>query len=849
MAIPIEPVNTGQNKDVLSKLMFQALEGLEFGIVMFDAEAAGHPVVYANSTFQRLAGFRVEHGLAHFLEQSEVDQAALDTMRQALITGEACLVDLSRTWDDGSQGWIRFSLSPVRNGQGTITHLIGLVQDITVTRQTLAHLEQSESRLRTILVSVEEGVQLWDAQGRLIYANPASQSQLGIPSAGTGWDEGRSSPSDNQPSLDERFPGQQVLKTRQAEKNLLMRLDHPDGRLGWIRISAHPILDHETGLLMGVVTSTADITDTVNQEQRLERLAHYDALTQLPNRVLLADRMRQSLARCQRTRETFAVGILDLDGFKPVNDTYGHTAGDQVLREVAERLLAQVREEDTVARMGGDEFALLLGGFVSAQDCERVLLRMLNSIAAPYLVNGDLVRISTSIGVTLYPDDRSEADTLLRHADQAMYQAKEEGKNRIKFFDSGLELRSRANQGTLRKISQALIKGQFVLYYQPVVDCRQGRVVGAEALVRWQHPILGLLSPAEFLPLIEQDDLIIALGEWTVSEALAQLGQWREQGLEIKVSVNISARQLHQREFASRIQALISTADPEIAHRLDLEIVETAALENLNAVSDLIERLHEIGVHIALDDFGTGYSSLIHLRRLAVDTLKIDQGFVRDMLDDPLDLAIVEGVIGLASAFQCRVIAEGVESIDHILMLLELGCDHIQGYGIARPRPADAFLDWFRAFRPDPTWKLAQSPRPGPGDLQLFQADASHRHWVDRVIACSHNPTANEPLAMDYRQCRFGRWYYGQGMARYGKRKDYLSLEALHQRTHELAERLGALVSAGQAEERKAVEQELFECREQLVAQLKRMHWASMSAVTDLSARRAVTTDFQQVRT
>jgi diguanylate cyclase (GGDEF)-like protein/PAS domain S-box-containing protein len=829
VAIPNEPANAGHSKDVLSRLMFQALEGLEFGIVIFDAEAAGHPVVYVNPAFQRITGFQVEDSLGRscrLLDQNDGDKPTLATLRHALSACQPCRIELARMREDGSQGWIQFSLSPIRSEQGATTHLIGLVQDISAAKQTLAHLEQSESRLRTIMVSVEEGVQLWDADGRLIYANPASRRQLGMLA------EGQEQPhllgEESVPLLDERFPDQHVLSTGQAEKEILMRQERPDGSQGWIRLNAHPILDQETGRLLGAVTSTADVTDTVEQEQRLERLAHYDALTQLPNRVLLADRMRQTLARSQRTHEAFAVGIMDLDGFKPVNDTYGHKAGDQVLREVAGRLMALVREEDTVARMGGDEFALLLGGFVTTQDCETVLQRILNSVAAPYLVNGEVVRISTSIGATLYPDDRSDPDKLLRHADQAMYQAKQDGKNRFGFFDSGLEQRHKANQGTLHKIGEALGKGELVLHYQPVVDCRQGRVVGAEALVRWQHPVLGLLSPAEFLPLIEQDDLIVALGEWTIAEALAQIGRWRELGLEIDVSVNVSARQLHQREFAGRIQGLLGNAADGTARRLDIEIVETAALEDINAVSELIERLRVMGVRIALDDFGTGYSSLIHLRRLAADTLKIDQSFVKDMLDDPLDLAIVEGVIGLASAFQYRVVAEGVESIDHILMLLELGCDHMQGYAIARPRPADEFLDWFRAFRPDPVWQLASSPRLDRADFQLLLAEANHRHWVDRVIACSHGQPAEEPLAMDYRQCRFGQWYYGKGMTRYGKRKDYLALGSHHREIHELAERLRALAKTDRVEERDAMECKLHASREHLVERLKRMRWASM---------------------
>jgi diguanylate cyclase (GGDEF)-like protein/PAS domain S-box-containing protein len=818
-----------RDKERLSLLTFQAMESLAFGVVIIGAQAAERTVVYANPAFQRITGFNVADGLGkrcRLLGGEAAESDPVRTLRRAIEEAKPCRVELANTLNGVEQGWIEFSVSPIRGPRGEVTHLLGLVQDVTAARETMDHLERSESELRTIMMSVEEGIQLWDAEGRLVYANPAALRQFGSDSDGMAGDVDRQLFGEDGSIIEaDDLPAHRVLRTGQPEDGVILRALSASGESKWIRIHAHPILDPESGRLLGAVSSSADTTRSVEQEQHLERLAHYDSLTQLPNRVLLADRMQQVSVRAQRSQESFAVGIMDLDGFKPVNDTYGHKAGDQILRDVAQRLETCVREGDTVARVGGDEFALLLTRFGSILDCEKILQRILNALSAPYLVNGEVVRLSTSIGVTIYPDDPTDSDKLLRHADQAMYQAKQEGKNRFKFFDTGREQRYRANQGTLRKIGDALAASQFVVHYQPVVDCRRGEVVGAEALVRWQHPILGLLSPAEFLPLIERDDLIDALGEWVLNEVLAQIDSWRGQGLGLDVSVNIASHQLHQRGFAERVRELMANHEPDTAKRLSIEIVETAALEDVNAVSALIGQLREAGVRVALDDFGTGFSSLVHLRRLPVDTLKIDQSFVRDMLDDPLDLAIVEGIIGLSLAFQYRPVAEGVESIDHILMLLELGCDRMQGYAIARPKPAAAFLDWVKAFRPDPLWELASSPRPNRSDFHILLAEANHRHWVDRVVACSGEPGGEAPN-MDYRQCRFGQWYYGEGMRRYGKRREYLALGSMHRTIHELGEQLLSLAQSNDADAYHAVLKQINEGRDALVERLKQIRWA-----------------------
>ncbi|HEX5804137.1 MAG TPA: PAS domain S-box protein [Azospira sp.] len=448
-----------------------------------------------------------------------------------------------------------------------------------------------------------------------------------------------------------------------------------------------------------------DITVLKEHDRQLDRIAHYDPLTGVPNRTLLADRMKQALAQAKRSVSLLAICYLDLDGFKPINDNFGHDTGDRVLVEVALRLQDCLRASDTISRVGGDEFVLLLQDIDNMEECKQTLARILGEIARPMEVDGHDIRLSGSLGVALYPKDEADSDTLLRHADQAMYLAKQDGRNRFHLFDPEHDRIARERTERLARIAQALREREFVLYYQPQVDMRSGRVAGAEALIRWQHPQRGLLPPADFLSVIEDSELIVDVGDWVIASALAQLDAWRRAGLRLRVGVNVAARHLLHPAFAERLRAQLA-AFPEVPPQaLELEILETAALEDLERVSRVIRECRALGVSFSLDDFGTGYSSLAYLKSLPAETVKIDQTFVRDMLVDAEDRAIVEGVIGLARVFRRGVIAEGVETAAHGALLLRLGCDLAQGYGIARPMPAAGLPAWIEAWRPDPGWR------------------------------------------------------------------------------------------------------------------------------------------------
>jgi diguanylate cyclase (GGDEF)-like protein len=422
----------------------------------------------------------------------------------------------------------------------------------------------------------------------------------------------------------------------------------------------------------------------------------------------MSDRLRQAMALSKRTGQELAVLYLDLDGFKQINDTYGHDMGDALLVALSQRIAGKLRDADTLARIGGDEFVAVLLDVRHDDKLKRVINRILRACSDPVLINGKRLEVSVSIGVTTYPHDDADEDMLLRHADQAMYDAKQSGKNRYHTFDAFRDAEGKSRHQYVRRMTQALHENELVLHYQPKVNMRSGAVVGVEALLRWQHPERGLLPPSLFLPMIEGHPLNEELGVWVINSALAQMQAWRDQGMRMPVSVNLAPNQLQDDRFPLVLADLLS-GYPKIAPcDLELEILETSALRDIEAISRVMQACSKFGVQFSIDDFGTGYSSLTYLKRLPAKLLKVDQSFVRDMLCDQEDMAIVRGVIGLAEAFQRKVIAEGVETIEHAEKLLQMGCELAQGYGISRPMPASELVAWVDTWCAQPRWVCPQ---------------------------------------------------------------------------------------------------------------------------------------------
>jgi diguanylate cyclase (GGDEF)-like protein/PAS domain S-box-containing protein len=629
---------------------------------------------------------------------------------RALHTFLGCKVSELRTYllRLGS-GDFEFYLPPLENNDSVLAWIADSQQNLAKLnaeqKRTEDALRESEARLTTILDGNK--IQMWAFDGtRYTYTNKQWFDYTGQNPAELLTIERWVSvvhPDDVAKSTEVWLAN---WETKTEHDNHFRLLRH-DGVYRDFYCHATPIFDThgEFSCFQGF---NVDVTDRKQAEDEIKFLAFYDPLTELANRRLMTDRMNQQLAFARRSGELLAICMIDLDGFKQVNDQLGHKAGDSLLIEVARRLKASLRESDTASRFGGDEFSLILGNFKKISECEQSLNRIIASLAEPYLVNGQVARVTASLGATLFPNDGATADLLLRHADQAMYEAKKNGKNCYCLFNPSQQNQELSAQAMLLKIGQALQNAQFSLFYQPQVDCKLGKIVGMEALIRWNHPVLGLLSPSEFIPLLEHDNLIIKLGEWVIQQALTQLTVWQREAFDCDISVNIAAKHLHEGDFVSRLSEILAEYPAEVRSRLRIEVVETAALEDINLVSETIKRCRELGVHFAIDDFGTGFSSLAHLKHLQVDELKIDKSFVMGMLSNPEDLAIVKGVIGLAASFKYRVIAEGVESIEHILLLKEMGCDLIQGFAISRPLPQTQVAEWLSKFQPDPLWKSAQ---------------------------------------------------------------------------------------------------------------------------------------------
>ena len=441
-------------------------------------------------------------------------------------------------------------------------------------------------------------------------------------------------------------------------------------------------------------------TITDRTQARLYRLAHYDPVTGLPNRLLFMDRLQQAIAQAQRNERLVAVMLLDLDRFKAINDSFGHSMGDLLLKGVAARLAGCVREDDTVARIGGDEFTVLLPEIRHIQDAATVAGKILKALAGPFSLGNHEIFVGTSIGIAFYPF-HDDIETLLKSADNAMYRAKEQGGNGYEFYSaeiSGASARQLSLEGALRG---AVERDELVLHYQPQIDLTRGEIVGVEALVRWQHPERGLLGPMEFIPLAEENGLIVPIGEWVLRTACAQARAWQEAGLRpIRVAVNLSVRQFYQKNLVETVARILEQTGLDSRY-LELEITESCLMQNTRTTVALLAELNRLGMRISIDDFGTGYSSLSYLKRFPVDTLKIDRSFICDIGTDHDDDAIVKAIIALAQSLELRVVAEGVETPEQLHFLRTHGCNEIQGYLISRPLPADEAARQFAACGDD----------------------------------------------------------------------------------------------------------------------------------------------------
>jgi diguanylate cyclase (GGDEF)-like protein/PAS domain S-box-containing protein len=643
-----------------------------------------------NEGAERLFGFTEKEMLGHpMLRLFPIERLDEEYyILERIIHGEhVAPFETVRIHKDGSKVHVSVSISPVRDKDGNIVGASKIARDIS----EQVRLEAAAEQFRALVDSSDDAIISKTLQGRISSWNRAAEAIFGYTEAEMlGQSMLRLFPEER--IEEEAFILGKILAGEKVEHFETVRI-HKSGKRIHVSTTISPIRDRD-GNIIGASKIARDITMLRRQQEELEHLAHFDPLTDLPNRLLLSDRLRQAIALSKRSGKPLAVLYLDLDGFKLINDMHGHAVGDALLVAISKRIACTVRDTDTLARIGGDEFVAVLVDIDSNEKLKRVLERILKACSIPVHIDDKHLKVSASIGVTTYPHDDAGEDQLMRHADLAMYEAKQAGKNRYHLFDAFREAEDKSRHVYVRRLTEALENNELVLHYQPKVNMKTRTVLGVEALLRWQHPERGLLAPALFLPLIAGHHLNEDIGIWVAGHALAQMEQWRQAGIRMPVSINLAPNQLQDSRFPAVLRELLARY-PHIAPcDLELEILETSAMQDIEAVSRVMQSCRQLGVQFSIDDFGTGYSSLTYLKRLPACTLKIDQTFVRDMLSDREDLAIVRGVIGLAKVFRRKVIAEGVESEEHAAKLLKMGCELAQGYGIARPMAADTLGAW-----------------------------------------------------------------------------------------------------------------------------------------------------------
>ena len=562
--------------------------------------------------------------------------------------------------------------------------------DVTDRRRAEERLRESEERYRLLFERNLAGVYRSTIDGRILDGNDAIARMFGYRDREELLAHGTAYSLYNSEEDRNRLMAQ--LREHGTLSNVEVHMRRRDGTPVWV-IESMTLLDN--GVIEGTIV---DITERKTAQEQMEYQAYHDALTGLPNRLLFRDRIEIALAHARRHRTAAAVMFLDLDQFKLVNDSLGHTVGDVLLQEVATRLVLAIRADDTVARMGGDEFTVLLTDVKDPGASAVVAQKLLDAISQPMVIEGHELYITTSIGIARSPEDGSDAEMLLKRADGAMYRAKEAGRNNFQFAATASQETVSERLAIERSLHHAFEREEFVVHYQPMTNLLTGRVVGAEALIRWNHPERGLMSPDDFIPIAEESGLILPIGEWVLRTAVKQMKSWHPEHGPLRVAVNLSARQFQQRDLTAMIERILTENDypPEL---LDIEITESTAMQNADVSLAVMKRLRHMGVRISIDDFGTGYSSLSYLKRFPIDTVKIDQNFVRDLSDASNDGAIITAVISMARALNLRVVAEGVETEAQLAFLRRENCEVVQGFLHSRPVSAAEFETSLRARR------------------------------------------------------------------------------------------------------------------------------------------------------
>jgi diguanylate cyclase (GGDEF)-like protein/PAS domain S-box-containing protein len=590
-----------------------------------------------------------------------------------------------------------YNKATFNKSDGAVAGLIGTITDVSGLKEAESALRESEARFRDLTELSSDWYWEQDADLRFTQiSSKVSEFSLGAEEdvGKTRWEVPRLEMTEEQWRAHRA-----ALAARRSFQDFVYQRRDIHGHLRTISVSGRPIFDEE-GRFQGYRGTGRDITEQKRAEEQIRHLAQHDALTELPNRMLLHDRIGQAIAQAQRTRGVLALLFIDLDRFKTVNDSLGHPVGDRLLKTVAERLGACTRGSDTIARIGGDEFVVLLSGLDQPEDARYVAQKVLDALAEPVTVTGHELKVTPSIGICAYPHDGEDAETLMRNADTAMYHAKQMGRNNYQFFTQAMNDAAQERLLLENDLRHAVERGEFLVHFQPMLSVKTGAILGLEALVRWRHPTRGQVQPSEFVTAAEETGLIGPIGEWVLTRACTQVREWHNAGYpQLRVAVNCSAQQFQREGFVETVRRILrETGLP--ARCLELEITESVIIQHSQEVMGRFQALEDMGVRISIDDFGIGYSSLSYLKRIAVHQLKIDQSFVRDIHSDPDDAAIVSAIIAIAHSLGLEVVAEGVETAEQLAFLRSLGCDAAQGYYFSRPVPPEELAQLLAGWNP-----------------------------------------------------------------------------------------------------------------------------------------------------
>ncbi|MBI3902693.1 MAG: EAL domain-containing protein [Nitrosomonadales bacterium] len=667
----------------------QAVEQSASSIIITNRDGL---IEYVNPAFTVTTGYAREEAIGKktsLLQSGFTPGEVYQGMWETLRAGAVWRGEIQNQRKDGSLYWDSIIITPVRDEEGEVTHFVAVQEDVTARKEADVQLQL----FLRVVSHANEAITITDVDRNIVFVNPAFLAITGYSAEEV---MGKNPRVLHSGLMDEVFYEEMwsnINETGKWQGEIIDRRKNGESYVAWLSIST---INDESGEVSYYIALFSDISARKAAEERIIHVAQHDFLTGLPNRMLLQDRLEQAIRHAEREKLKVAVLFFDLDRFKSINDTLGHLIGDKLLREVAARISGASRASDTVCRQGGDEFVIVLPELVSADDVPSIAIKLLRAVAGSYSIEELEVEVTTSIGISLYPEDGADGDTLLKHADTAMYHAKECGRNNFQFFTRNMTTRAMERSATEMKLHHALERNEFLLHYQPQVDRASGDIIGVEALLRWNNPGAGMIMPGQFIPIAEESGMIVPIGEWVLREACRQNMAWRKLGLPpITVAVNLSAVQFRQKNLGEVIlNALYESGLPPSG--LELEITESAVIRDSEAAILLLYELKDLGVKLAMDDFGTGYSSLGYLKLLPIDKLKIDQSFVRDMMEDQADAALVSTIINMARNLNLKPMAEGVETSAQLDMLAQYGCDEIQGYYFSKPVPPDEFVAFFR---------------------------------------------------------------------------------------------------------------------------------------------------------